>query len=159
MEVAAGLRPGLQVFGDDYPTEDGTGVRDYVHVSDLAQAHLLAVKRLRANSECIAVNLGSESGISVAAMLASARRITGREIASTLAPRRAGDPASLVASSTLARTLLAWQPTRSDTDTLVATTWAAYRKSAPAPAAAAPSAATQPSGSQPGGSQPRGPEA
>ena len=170
MEVAAGLRPGLQVFGDDYPTEDGTGVRDYVHVSDLAQAHLLAVKRLRANSECIAVNLGSESGISVAAMLASARRITGREIASTLAPRRAGDPASLVASSTLARTLLAWQPTRSDADTLVATTWAAYRKSAPAaagpiaatpaPAAAAgPSAATRPGSPQSGGRQPRGPEA
>ena len=127
MEVAAGMRPQLQVFGDDYDTPDGTGVRDYVHVSDLARGHLAALDWIGAKDRSLVVNLGSEAGISVKEMLESARRITGKPIPAAFVGRRPGDPARLVASSALARELLGWEARHSDVDTLVRTTWEAYR--------------------------------
>ncbi|HUX38856.1 MAG TPA: UDP-glucose 4-epimerase GalE [Rectinemataceae bacterium] len=127
MEVAVGMRPQLQVFGDDYDTPDGTGMRDYVHVSDLARGHVAALDWIGRNDRSLVVNLGSEEGISVKEMLESARRITGKPIPAVFVGRRPGDPAKLVASSALARELLGWEARHSDVDTLVRTTWEAYR--------------------------------
>ena len=128
MEAACGIRQEVLVFGDDYDTPDGTGVRDYVHVSDLAAAHAAALDFLVKNDRSIAVNLGSETGISVLEIIAAARRITGKAIPARVTGRRAGDPAKLTASSALARELLGWSARHSDPDTLIATSWDAYRK-------------------------------
>ncbi|MDP3179529.1 MAG: UDP-glucose 4-epimerase GalE [Spirochaetaceae bacterium] len=128
MEVAAGMREAVKVFGDDYETKDGTGVRDYVHVSDLARAHVAALDRIGASDESLIVNLGSDSGLSVMEILESARRITGRPIPAQIVGRRLGDPAKLFASSALAKSLLGWTAQHSDLDTIIATTWAAYSK-------------------------------
>jgi len=130
MEVAAGMRAEIQVFGEDYETKDGTGVRDYVHVSDLARGHLAALEWIGRNDKSLVVNLGSEEGISVKEMLESARRITGRPISAKIVGRRPGDPAKLVASSSLAHELLGWSARHSDVDSLVRTTWEAYRSHA-----------------------------
>ena len=127
METAAGLRPKLQVFGDDYPTPDGTCVRDYVHVSDLASGHLAALEYITGNDASLTVNLGSEKGISVAEMLAAARRITGRPIPAETVGRRPGDPAVLVASAKKARETLNWQTRYSDAETLISSTWEVYK--------------------------------
>ncbi|MCX7787711.1 MAG: UDP-glucose 4-epimerase GalE [Spirochaetes bacterium] len=128
MEVAAGWREKVQVFGNDYPTPDGTGVRDYVHVTDLAEAHLLALRYMMDTDKSLTVNLGSEQGISVLQMIETARRITGKPIPSEIVGRRPGDPAKLVASSTLAGTLLGWKARFSDVDTLVRTAWNVYNQ-------------------------------
>jgi UDP-glucose 4-epimerase len=127
MEVAAGVRTMLSVFGTDYPTRDGTCIRDYVHVNDLASAHVLAFERVLKTGESLSVNLGSETGVTVLEMLDAARRLTGREIPAEFAPRREGDPANLVATSAMARELLGWTPRHSDLDTLVESTWNVYR--------------------------------
>ncbi len=129
METACGMRSELQVFGDDYETKDGTGVRDYVHVSDLARGHMSALKWIDENDESLIVNLGSEAGLSVLELLETARRITGRPIPSRIVPRRPGDPAKLVASSALAKEKLGWTARESDVTTLVQTTWDAYKRS------------------------------
>ena len=131
MEVACGKRPFLSVFGKDYPTPDGTGIRDYVHVTDLARAHVLALDYITREDKSLTVNLGSEKGISVLEMLESARKISEREIPVKITDRRAGDPAKLVASSDLARELIGWQAEYSDVNTLVETTWRAYKKHFP----------------------------
>ncbi|MCF8383853.1 MAG: UDP-glucose 4-epimerase GalE [Chlorobium sp.] len=128
MEVAAGLRPRLSVFGDDYPTRDGSCIRDYVHVSDLAAAHVSAFDYIRKNGQSLSVNLGSETGISVLEMLERARMVTGRPIPADITGRREGDPSELVASSKSARKLLQWQPKYSDADTLIASTWRLYEE-------------------------------
>jgi UDP-glucose 4-epimerase len=128
MEAACGMRKKISVFGADYDTRDGTCIRDYVHVTDLAAAHVLSLDYLAKEGKSLTVNLGSEKGITVREMLEAARRITGRPIPSEDAARRAGDPACLVASSSCARETLGWQPAFSDIDTLVASTWQAYRK-------------------------------
>ncbi|MFP3959069.1 MAG: UDP-glucose 4-epimerase GalE [Spirochaetaceae bacterium] len=128
METAVGRRDELTVFGNDYDTPDGTGVRDYIHVTDLADAHVRALDRLEARSESMSLNLGSERGITVLEMLEAARRLTGRDIPARVAGRRAGDPARLVAESARAREALGWTPRYSDVDTLVATSWRAYRR-------------------------------
>ncbi|NTW54861.1 MAG: UDP-glucose 4-epimerase GalE [Chlorobaculum sp.] len=127
MEVAAGMRAKLSVFGTDYPTRDGTCIRDYVHVNDLAVAHVQAFERVIETGESLSVNLGSETGVTVLEMLEAARRLTGREIPAEFAPRREGDPANLVATSAKARELLGWMPQYSDLDTLVESTWNVYR--------------------------------
>ena len=132
MEVAAGLRPQLQIFGNDYPTDDGTCIRDYIHVSDLAVAHVKAFDRIQETSASLVVNLGSETGISVTAMLEKAREITGRPIPAVMAGRRPGDAAKLVASSALAHRELGWQARASDAGSLIETTWRAYRNRAAA---------------------------
>jgi UDP-glucose 4-epimerase len=128
MEAACGVRPEVQVFGNDYDTRDGTGVRDYVHVSDLAAAHVAAFGYLVKEDKSLTVNLGSDSGYSVLELIEAARRITGRPVPSRIVARRPGDPASSYASSDLAKRLIGYAPKHSDIDSLVATTWTAYRR-------------------------------
>ncbi|HPY11311.1 MAG TPA: UDP-glucose 4-epimerase GalE [Sphaerochaeta sp.] len=126
MEVAAGIRPNLLVFGTDYDTHDGTGVRDYVHVTDLAKGHVLAAEHLAAGKGNLVVNLGSEEGLSVGQIIESARAITGREINVEYVGRRPGDPAKLVASSKLAHKALGWKAQYSSVDSIIETTWRVY---------------------------------
>ncbi|HHU36742.1 MAG TPA: UDP-glucose 4-epimerase GalE [Treponema sp.] len=126
MEVAAGLRKELQVFGKDYDTRDGTCVRDYVHVSDLAQAHVNALEAIVKEKKSLTVNLGSEKGITVTEMLEMARRVTGKEIPARYVDRRPGDPSELYATSAHARELIGWAPQYSDCETLISSTWAVY---------------------------------
>jgi UDP-glucose 4-epimerase len=128
MEAALGKRPAMQVFGNDYATPDGTCIRDYVHVSDLAAGHLSAMHYLATKKQSLIVNLGSEAGFSVLDVIAAARRITGKPIPVTMAPRRPGDPACLTASAQYARDTLGWTAKHSDLDTLISTTWKAYCK-------------------------------
>ena len=126
METAAGLRQGLSIFGDDYPTRDGTCVRDYVHVNDLASAHVSAFECLNEKQKSISVNLGSETGVTVSEMIRRAREITGKAIPAAVAGRRPGDPAELVASSAKAKEVLGWKPCHSDLDILIDSTWQVY---------------------------------
>lgn len=126
MEVAAGKREVLRIFGDDYPTEDGSGIRDYIHVSDLATAHAAALEYIVQKDRSCTVNLGSGSGISVLEMLHAAREITKRPIPAEVTARRPGDPAKLVASSETAKEVLGWEPRLSDIETLVASSWRVY---------------------------------
>ncbi len=128
MEAAVGIRPKISIFGDDYPTRDGSCIRDYVHVSDLAEAHVTAFEYVRKHDKSLTVNLGSQTGVTVIEMIERARAITGRVIPAEVTGRRAGDPAELVASSGKARELLGWVPQYSDVDTLVSTTWKMYEK-------------------------------
>lgn len=128
MEVAVGLRPQIDVFGTDYPTPDGSGVRDYIHVTDLADAHYRALLALMDGRDSFAVNLGSERGLSVLEMIEAARRITGRPIPARITGRRPGDPATLIASSAKAKSMLGWEARYSDPETLIATSWHAYSK-------------------------------
>ncbi len=128
MEVAAGARKSMNIFGNDYDTKDGTGVRDYVHVSDLANAHVKAFDFITQNNQSLIVNLGSENGISVMEMIESARKISGKTITANVVPRRAGDPAKMVASSAKAHSLLGWKAKYSDCDTLVSSTWEVYKE-------------------------------
>ena len=127
MEAAAGIRDGVTIHGDDYDTADGTCIRDYVHVSDLAEAHVLAMDYLIREDTSIKVNLGSESGISVAQMVQEAIRISGIQFPNSVGPRRPGDPANLVATSTLAKRLLGWEATNSNAETLITSTWDIYK--------------------------------
>ena len=127
MEVAAGMRECIDIFGNDYDTPDGTGVRDYVHVTDLAAAHMEGMEYLVKNDRSFIVNLGSENGISVQEMVDKARTITGRPVPSRVTGRRPGDPARLVASSKLAGEILGWKAKYSDVDTLLSTTWNVYK--------------------------------
>ncbi|MDR1418808.1 MAG: UDP-glucose 4-epimerase GalE [Treponema sp.] len=128
MEAACGARREVQIFGDDYDTPDGTCVRDYVHVNDLAAGHALALDYIGKNGASLTLNLGSETGSSVMEVLESARRITGRPIPSKITARRPGDPARLTASSALARTVLGWKARHSDLETLIESTWNAYKR-------------------------------
>jgi len=126
MEAACGTRKELQIFGDDYDTPDGTCIRDYIHVTDLAIGHAMALDYLNKNDKSLTVNLGSETGNSVKEVLDTARKITGKPIPSKIMGRRAGDPAKLTASSALARELTGWQARYSDMETLIKTSWEAY---------------------------------
>jgi UDP-glucose 4-epimerase len=128
METACGMRKELQIFGNDYDTPDGTCVRDYIHVSDLAAAHVLALDYIAKNGKSVTVNLGSETGSSVTEVLETARRITGKPIPSRVTGRRPGDPAKLTASAALARELLGWTAEHSNLETLIGTSWEVYRR-------------------------------
>lgn len=128
MEVACGKRGKLKVFGSDYDTRDGTCIRDYIHVTDLASAHVLALEYIAKNKKSLTLNLGTGKGITVTEMLEAARRITGKEIPAEYVGRRAGDPAQLTASSKLAKEVLGWEPKYSDVDTLIKSTYDAYLK-------------------------------
>ncbi|MBN1281746.1 MAG: UDP-glucose 4-epimerase GalE [Alphaproteobacteria bacterium] len=128
MEVAAGTRPEITVFGDDYPTPDGTCIRDYIHVSDLANGHLLALNYIIKNDKSLTLNLGTGNGTSVKEIIDTAKRITGKEIKTVIGPRRDGDPAKLTASANMAYEILGWIPKYSDIDTLIESTWAMYNK-------------------------------
>ena len=127
LQVANGQRPQIAVFGTDYPTPDGTCVRDYVHVDDLAQAHRLALEYLLHGGESQCINLGSGSGFSVREMIDAVRRITGHAIPVSEQLRRAGDPAVLVASIETAAAVLGWQPQCSDLEQVIASAWAWHR--------------------------------
>jgi UDP-glucose 4-epimerase len=128
MEVACGMREKMKIFGNDYDTRDGTCIRDYVHVSDLAVAHVKALDYITKNNESLTVNLGSETGTSVTEMVDAARRITGHPIPADYVERRPGDPACLVASAKYAQEKLGWKPLYSDIDTLIDSTYKAYQK-------------------------------
>jgi UDP-arabinose 4-epimerase len=130
LQTALGQRERIDVFGTDFDTEDGTCVRDYVHVSDLARAHVLALKKLEAGSATTAYNLGTGRGHSVREVIEACSRVTGREIRSTDAPRRAGDPAVLVADPTLAKDELGWLPQYTTLDDIVRTAWVWHTKAA-----------------------------
>ncbi|WP_372695809.1 UDP-glucose 4-epimerase GalE [Immundisolibacter sp.] len=120
-ELACGKREQLQVFGTDYPTPDGTCVRDYIHVDDLASAHVLALDHLVAGGASLTLNCGYGHGYSVREVLAAVERVLGRPLAVRDAPRRAGDPATLVADSARIRQVLGWQPRHDDLDLIVRT--------------------------------------
>ena len=113
----------LDVFGDDYPTPDGTCLRDYVHVSDLADAHMLALQWLAAGAASATLNLGTEAPSSVREVIQAVERVAGRPVPHRVARRRAGDPVALFASAQKAREMLGWRPRRSDLDTIVADAW------------------------------------
>jgi UDP-glucose 4-epimerase len=119
IDAALGRSAELEVFGDDYPTSDGTCLRDYVHVTDLADAHLLALDRIEAGS--IVVNLGCGTGYSVLQVIDAVQRVSGRKVPYRIRARRPGDPAALVASSQKARAELGWRPRFADLDEIVRT--------------------------------------
>ena len=125
MEVASGERDKMEVFGDDYDTPDGTGVRDYIHVSDLASAHVKALDYLQ-SGDSIMVNLATGEGYSVLDVIEKAREITGHPIPYEITARREGDPAKLIATSESAGELLDWEPKLSDLESLLKTTWRVY---------------------------------
>lgn len=122
LQAAAGIRESVQLYGTDYPTPDGTAIRDYIHVDDLAQAHLLALTQVQPNEHRI-YNLGSGTGFSVREVIETARQVTGKEIKVIESPRRAGDPPVLVASSEKIQRELGWQPRKSDLPTMITDAW------------------------------------
>jgi UDP-glucose 4-epimerase len=123
LQTALGQREHVSIFGNDYPTPDGTCIRDYIHVMDLASAHRLAVHRLRQNGGVEVFNLGNGTGFSVQQVIDVAREVTGRTIPAVYAPRRAGDPAVLVASSDRAKQVLGWQPQYTELSDIIASAW------------------------------------
>lgn len=133
LEVATGRRGRINIFGDDYPTPDGTCVRDYVHVSDLAQAHLNALHQLMDNGDSDVFNLGNSEGYSVKEVIALARQITGHAIPADIVDRRPGDPAILVASSDKAKQVLGWHPRYESLEVIIETAWQWHRHEAKRP--------------------------
>ena len=123
LQVAAGQRDQLKIFGDDYNTPDGTNVRDYVHVLDLVDAHILAINYLKAGNDSDVFNLGSSTGFSVKQMVEAAREVTGEPIPTEIAERRPGDPDSLIAASKKARDVLQWRPQYDDVKEIIQTAW------------------------------------
>ncbi|HSQ59772.1 MAG TPA: UDP-glucose 4-epimerase GalE [Acidobacteriota bacterium] len=123
LDAARGARGPVPVYGTDYATPDGTAVRDYVHVLDLAEAHVRAAKYLAGGGEPLTLNLGSERGASVREVVAAVKRVTGREVPTVDAGRREGDPPVLIASSEAARRVVGWKPQFGDLDTIVETAW------------------------------------
>jgi UDP-glucose 4-epimerase len=135
LDVALGRRGSIRIYGEDYPTPDGTCIRDYIHVSDLAEAHLLALAALEtedAEKARLVFNLGNGQGFSVREVIESARRVTGHPIPAEVHPRRPGDPAVLVASSEKAIRELGWEPNYTELDEIVRTAWVWHQKRYPA---------------------------
>lgn len=128
LDVALGRRKEVGIFGTDYPTQDGTCVRDYIHVADLAKAHLLAVKYLEEEGESRAFNLGVGQGFSVREVIEVARKVTGKDIKAVEAPRREGDPPVLIADSTKARSILKWNPEYTSLNDIISSAWEWHRK-------------------------------
>lgn len=127
LQVANGQRDKIMMFGDDYPTKDGTCVRDYIHVTDLSDAHILAVRRLLKGEDSATFNLGNGTGFSVKEIVEIARNVTGHPIPAEIAPRRAGDPATLIASADAAIEALGWKPQYNSIEQIIATAWAWHR--------------------------------
>ena len=128
LRVASGRGAEIQIFGNDYKTPDGTCIRDYIHIVDLCEAHLLALEHLRAGAPSARFNLGNGNGFSVMEVIDTAEHVTGMRIARKLAPRRAGDSARLIAESKLARDTLGWRPRFDNLHTIVAHAWAWEQK-------------------------------
>ncbi len=123
LQVALGQRESISIFGEDYPTEDGTCIRDYIHVEDLINAHILALKYLQNGGESNIFNLGSSNGFSVKEIVEAARAVTGHELPAKIAPKRAGDPSTLIASSEKAGRILGWKPKRTSIQTIIEDAW------------------------------------
>lgn len=123
LQVPLGKREFISIFGDDYDTHDGTCIRDYIHVIDLADAHILAVEKLRAGSSSNIYNLGSGNGFTVKEMIEAARKVTGHAIPAKVCERRAGDPAKLVAASAKARKELGWKPQFENVEAMISSAW------------------------------------
>lgn len=123
LQVPNGQREFVSIFGDDYNTKDGTCIRDYIHVTDLAQAHILAVNYLEAGKESNIFNLGNGVGFSVKEVIETARKVTGHTIPAKVSQRRAGDPAILIASSEKAKSILGWKPEHDSLEEIIATAW------------------------------------
>jgi UDP-glucose 4-epimerase len=123
LQVAQGRREKIHIFGDDYPTPDGTCVRDYIHVEDLADAHLRALSVVQVSGGPLAINLGTGTGFSVREVIETARRITGHAIPAAVSPRREGDPPELVSGGTRARDVLGWIPARPGIAEIVEDAW------------------------------------
>lgn len=128
LQVPNNKREHIYIFGDDYNTKDGTCIRDYIHVTDLAQAHILAVKYLRNGGNSDVFNLGNGIGFSVKEVIETARKVTGHPIPAQISPRRAGDPAKLIASSNKARKFLGWKPEHAELEEIIATAWNWHKK-------------------------------
>lgn len=128
LDAASGKREDIKVFGTDYDTSDGSCVRDYIHVYDLATAHVLALHHLESGKESLFLNLGNEAGTSVLEVINSVKKVTGREFIVTLDERRAGDPAKLVGSSKKAQEILGWKPVYGDIDVIVEHAWKWHEK-------------------------------
>ena len=128
LQVPMGKREHITVFGEDYPTPDGTCLRDYIHVIDLADAHVLAIDYLRKGGESNIFNLGNGRGFSVKEMIEAAKKATGRDIKVEIGARRAGDPAQLIASSEKAKKVLGWQPKYTDVKQIIQTAWTFHQK-------------------------------
>jgi UDP-glucose-4-epimerase GalE len=133
--AALGQRRQVEIFGTDYPTPDGTAIRDYIHVTDLGDAHVKALQYLFAGGESVAVNLGTGNGYSVNEVIAAVERVGGRPVPAKHSPRRAGDPAVLVANADLAGQLLGWTPEHSTLDNIVRTAWQWHRRAQEQPLA------------------------
>lgn len=123
LQVPLGKREFISIFGDDYDTHDGTCIRDYIHVIDLADAHILAVEKLRAGSSSNIYNLGSGNGFTVKEMIEAARKVTGHAIPAKVCERRAGDPSKLVAASAKARKELGWEPQFENVEAMISSAW------------------------------------
>lgn len=123
LQVPNGKRKEVSIFGDNYPTKDGTCIRDYIHVTDLAQAHILAVEYLKQGNPSDIFNLGNGVGFSVKEVIETARKVTGHSIPAVISPRRAGDPAQLIASSEKAKFILGWKPKHADIEEIIASAW------------------------------------
>ncbi len=126
--AALGRRPDIKMFGTDYPTPDGTGIRDYIHVNDLATAHILGLEALKNGAETTAYNLGNGKGYSVKEVIETGRKVTGKEIIAIPAPRRPGDPAELVATSAKIEKELGWKPQFGDLETIMRTAYEWFEK-------------------------------
>ncbi|MFH5186785.1 UDP-glucose 4-epimerase GalE [Paenibacillus sp. TAB 01] len=124
LQVALGQRPHISIFGEDYATPDGTCIRDYIHVTDLSDAHILAVEKLRSGGESSIYNLGNGKGFSVKEVIEIARKVTGHPIPAVVEARRAGDPAVLIASSDRTKAELGWKPQRDSLEKIIETAWA-----------------------------------
>ena len=123
LQVPNGQRKAISIFGEDYDTKDGTCIRDYIHVTDLAQAHILAVDYLRKGNDSSIFNLGNGIGFTVKEVIDAARKVTGHPIPAEIVPRRAGDPAQLIASSAKAKEILGWKPEHADIEEIIASAW------------------------------------
>ena len=123
LQVPLGQREAINIYGDDYPTEDGTCIRDYIHVTDLAQAHILAVEYLMKGNDSNVFNLGNGVGFSVKEVVEVARKVTGHAIPAVITERRAGDPARLIASSEKAREVLNWNPQHAELEEIISSAW------------------------------------
>jgi UDP-glucose 4-epimerase len=121
--AAQGKRDAISIFGDDYPTPDGTAIRDYIHISDLSQAHLLALDYLRGGGQSEFINLGNGNGYSVKEVVEAARKITGKNVAAKISPRRAGDPSKLIADATKAKEVLGWNPQFPEIEKIIESAW------------------------------------
>jgi UDP-glucose 4-epimerase len=131
LDAAAEKRSHIAVFGSDYPTPDGTAIRDYIHVSDLSQAHLLAVEHLQKGGGSEFINLGNGQGFSVLEVIEAARKVTAREIPVVMEARRPGDPSRLVGDSTKARELLGWNPQITSLEQIISSAWEWYEEKDP----------------------------